>query len=250
MDGVSRPVRGLRRKAVLAVLALHRDQIVSTDRLVDVVWGESAPATPANTLQSHVSHLRQVLGSRAAILARPPGYVLDLGADGTDVQVAERLVEEGTRAADPAEGARRLRAALALWRGPPLVDVAGLPWLEAQAERLDQLWLQAQRVLVEVRLALGEHALLVPDLQMLTRERPFDEQLHGQLMLALYRAGRQSEALAAYHRLQRSLVEELGIDPGQALREMEAAILRQDPALDPGRATITAPASRSRSAAC
>jgi DNA-binding SARP family transcriptional activator/tetratricopeptide (TPR) repeat protein len=232
VDGASRPVRGLRRKAVLAVLALQRGEIISTDRLVDAVWGDTAPLTAVNTVQSHVSHLRHVLGAKTAIRARPPGYVLDLGAEATDIQVAERLVRQGTQAAAPADRARHLQAALALWRGRPLADVAGLPWLDEQAARLDQFWLHAQRALVETRLALGEHVALVPDLERLVQDHPFDEQIHGQLMLALYRTGRQADALAAYQRLRRSLGNDLGIDPSQPLRDLEAAILRQEPSLD------------------
>jgi DNA-binding SARP family transcriptional activator len=121
VDGEERPVAGLRRKAVLATLALHAGEVVSTDRLVDAVWGETAPLTALNTLQHHVSHLRAVLGGRAVILARPPGYLLDLGEDGTDVQLAERLLRQGTQSADPRQGAQELRQALALWRRSPIL---------------------------------------------------------------------------------------------------------------------------------
>src|SRR5262245_6713099 len=113
-SGGPRPVPGLRRKAMLATLALHAGTVVSTDRLLDVVWGDAAPPSSVNTLQSHISHLRTLLGSKAAIVARPPGYLLDLGDDGTDVQRAERLLRQGTESADPAEGARHLREALEL----------------------------------------------------------------------------------------------------------------------------------------
>src|SRR5436305_6998425 len=233
VDGASRPVRGLRRKAVLAVLALHRGEIVSTDRLIDLVWNGTAPATALNTLQSHVSHLRHVLGSKTAILARPPGYLLDLGQDATDLEVAERLIERGQRGADHDRSAADLRAALALWRGRPLVDVTGLTWLDEQADRLEQLRVKAEQALLETRLALGEHDELIPELIRLARQHPFDEQLHGKLMLALYRSGRQADALRTFQRLRHKLREDLGIDPSQAVRELEAAILRQDAALDP-----------------
>ncbi len=231
-DDGPRPVSGLRRKAVLATLALHDGETVSTDRLVDVVWGETAPPTALNTLQSHVSHLRGVLGCKAAILARPPGYVLDVGDDATDVRVAQRLLRQGTQSADPARGARDLREALALWRGSPLADVTGLAWLEEQAGRLDLLHEQIKRGLSVARLAAGEHAQLVPDLEQMVAAHPLDEQIHAQLMLALYRSGRQADALAAYQRLRSTLAEELGIDPSQAVRDLETAILRQDPSLD------------------
>jgi DNA-binding SARP family transcriptional activator/Tfp pilus assembly protein PilF len=230
--GGPRPVRGLRRKTVLATLALHGGEIASTGHLVDVVWGETAPSTAVNTLQSHVSHLRTVLGSKAAILACPPGYYLDLGGDDTDVQLAERLLRKGTQSANPVDGVRYLQSALALWRGRPLADVPGLVWLEEQAERLNLLWLQVKRALADARLAAGEHAYLVPDLEQLVTDHPLDEQIHGQLMVALYRNGRQADALGVYRRLRRTLDDELGIDPSQGLRDLETAILRQDPALE------------------
>ncbi len=238
-----RAVQGLRRKAVLAVLALHPGEIVSTGRLVEAVWGDSAPPTAGNTLQSHVSHLRQVLGSRAAIRGRPPGYLLDLGAEASDVEVAERLIRQGMAADDRGHRAQRLRSALALWRGRPLADLTGLPWLDEQAERLDQLRLRTVRALIEARLAIGEHAQLVPDLERLTGEHPFDEQLHALLMLALYRTGRQADALAVYRRLRHALGEDLGIDPSQPVRDLEADILRQDPALDLSGPAIEMPAA-------
>src|SRR5262249_37565440 len=194
VDGGPRPVHGVRRRAVLATLALHDGETVSTGRLVDAVWGQAAPPTALNTLQSHVSHLRKVLGSKAAILARPPGYVLNLGDDGTDVQLAERLLRQGMQSADPGRGARDLREALALWRGSPLADVTGSVWLEGQAGRLDLLREQIQRVLSEASLAAGEHTQLVPDLEQMVADHPLDEQIHAQLMVALYRSGRQADA--------------------------------------------------------
>jgi DNA-binding SARP family transcriptional activator len=231
VDGEARPVPGLRRKAILATLALHGGEIVSTGRLLDAVWGETAPRA-LNTLQSNVSYLRGVLGSKAAILARPPGYLLDLGEDGTDVRLAERLLRQGTRSADPCLAAGELRQALALWRGQPLADLAGLAWLEDQAGRLDLLRQRIERALAEARLAAGEHRQLVPELEQLAADNPLDEHVHAQLMLALYRCGRQADALATYQRLRVTLAEDLGIDPGQALRGLETAILRQDPSLD------------------
>jgi len=232
-------VPGTRRKAVLSVLALYRGDVVSTDRLLDIVWDDAPPRTAVNAIQAHVSYLRQVLGGRAAIRASGAGYRLDLGAGGSDVVVAERLIRDSAQAPDPRHRAERLRAALALWRGRPLADVAGMPWLDEQAERLDGLRLQATRGLLEARLALGETAELVPELEQLTGAHPFDEQLRSQLMLALYRSGRQADALAAFRRLRRTLGDDMGIDPSQSLRELEAAILRQDPALDLAPPAIT-----------
>jgi DNA-binding SARP family transcriptional activator/tetratricopeptide (TPR) repeat protein len=239
VDDTCRPVPGLRRKAVLAVLGLHPGQIVSSDRLIDVVWGGHGPSTAQNTLQRHMSYLRNVLGAKATIVAKPPGYVLNIGAEATDVETAERLIRQARQSTDPALKVRQLRGALALWRGRPLLDVVGLGWLEEQADRLVQIGHEAASALTEARLMLGEHAQLVPELERLTSERPFDEDVHRQLMIALYRAGRQADALATYQRLRRSLGDELGIDPSQPLRELEAAILRQDASLDPPAPAIT-----------
>jgi DNA-binding SARP family transcriptional activator len=234
VNGSPRSVSGARRKAVLAVLALQADEVVSTDRLIGVVWGGAAPSAAHNTLQSHVSHLRQVLENKAAIVARPPGYVLNLGPDATDVAAVEHLVRSTNQIGGAAERARQLRAALAQWRGRPLVDVLGHhPWLDEQAERLDRLWTRINIALADARLALGEHSELIPDLEALSREHPFDEQIHHRLMTALYGAGRQADALATFQRLRRTLAEELGVDPTQELRDLESAILRQDPDLSP-----------------
>ncbi|GAA3215559.1 AfsR/SARP family transcriptional regulator [Dactylosporangium siamense] len=245
LGGAPREVPGLRRKAVLATLAIGRGEVVSTDRLIDTVWGEDPPATAVNTLQRHVSYLRQVLGGRDTIVARPPGYLLALDDDATDVAVAERLIRQGTGAAEQAERVRCLRAALALWRGRPLADVAGLTGLDLEAERLEALRLHAQSALVESRLQLGEHAQLVPELERLTRDHPLDEGLHAHLMTALHRSGRPADALATYQRLRQALADELGLDPGPGIRDLEAAVLRGDAALDPAAppaATVSAPA--------
>ena len=232
VDGDARAVRGLRRKAVLAILALHAGEVVSTGQLADAVWGQDAPATVVNTLQSHVSYLRTVLGNKGAIRTHPPGYLLDLRGDCTDVREAERLLSQATQAPEPAEAVRQLRQAIGLWRGRPLPDVTGLAWLEEQAERLELLRLRVEYALSEARLAAGEHAELVPELEQMAADHPFDERIGEQLMLALYRSGRQADALAVYHRLRHTLATELGIDPGQPLRDLETAILRQDRALD------------------
>jgi tetratricopeptide (TPR) repeat protein len=179
-----------------------------------------------------VSYLRGVLGAKTTILARPPGYVLPLPSDGTDVQVAERLLTQGTQSADPADAVRQLQSALALWRGQPLADVTQLDWLSRQAERLVLLQMRIRQELSEARLAAGEHARILPELEQMVADHPLNERVHGQLMLALYRSGRQADALAIYHRLRRTLGEELGIDPSRDLRDLETAILQQDPSLD------------------
>ncbi len=156
--------------------------------------------------------------------------------------MAERLLRQAAQSADPIRGAKHLREALALWRGRPLADVAGLAWLEGQAGRLDLLCEQIKRALSEARLAAGEHLQLVPELEQMVADHPLDEQIHAQLMVALYRSGRQADALSAYQRLRYTLAEELGIDPCQALRELETAILRQDPSLDAPAPAAAAPA--------
>lgn len=234
-----REVPGPRRKAILAVLGLHAGDVVSTDQLIDVVWGERAAGTGLNTIQSHMSALRRGLGISSAIVARPPGYALDLPGEPTDVATAERLVHGARRASEPARRVELLHEALALWRGRPLLDVAGLPWLAEQSERLAALQTEAQRALIDARLALGEHRQLLPELRRLAALHPFDEQLQGQLVLALYRAGRQCDALAMLRHVRDLLATELGIDPGPALRELEAGILRQDAALTPPQPRIT-----------
>ncbi|MFC0526634.1 AfsR/SARP family transcriptional regulator [Phytohabitans kaempferiae] len=239
MAGVARPVPGLRRKGVLAVLALHAGTIVSVDRLVHAIWDERPPATALNTLQRHVSYLRHVFGRRDAIVARSPGYVLELGSEATDAAVAERLVRQARQSKDWSANTARLRAALALWRGPALVDVAGLRWMEEQSRRLTLLEVEAWHALVEARLALGEHVELVPELQRLTAEQPYHENVHAQLMLALYRAGRQADALDVYQVLRRALREDLGIEPSAALQDLQTNILRQDPTLDPPGQAVT-----------
>jgi DNA-binding SARP family transcriptional activator len=232
VEGEPLQVSGLRRKAVLAALALHAGEVVGADRLLAAVWGDAAPQTAVNTLQSHVSSLRNILGDKGAILARPPGYVLDLGVDGTDVQAAERLLRHGEQSSSPAEAVRHLNDALALWRGPPLADVSSLAWFEGYVRRLDQLRTRVRQALSEARLAAGEHEQAVPELERMVADHPLDERLHAQLMLALYRSGRAADALAVYHRIRRTLDEDLGIEPGQVLRDLEVAILNQDPCLD------------------
>jgi DNA-binding SARP family transcriptional activator len=172
VDGAARPLLGLRRKAVLAVLGLRPGATVSADHLIEVVWGDEPPVDVTNALQSHVSYLRGVLGARPAIAARKPGYVLDLGDDATDLLRAERLIARGRQATDPADAARHLRAALALWRGRPLADVDALVWLQRQADRLAELHPDAVRLLIEARLVLGEHTRLVPELEHLVHQHP------------------------------------------------------------------------------
>lgn len=233
VDGEPRQIAGRRRKAALAVLALRAGEFVSTDRLIDTVWDGDAPATAPNSLQSHVSFLRRALSSKTAIQSRPLGYVLTIGPDATDLAVAERLVRQGLDTTDFSVRASQLKAALALWRGEPLADVRGPAWLDDHASRLAALRVSTTEELIDTQLALGEHVALVPELERLARAHPFHERLHGQLMLALYRSGRQADSLSVYRRLRHTLEEELGVDPSARSRNLEQAILRQDKSLDP-----------------
>jgi DNA-binding SARP family transcriptional activator/tetratricopeptide (TPR) repeat protein len=233
VDGVPNAVRGVRRTAVLAALALQPGQLISLGRLVDIVWGEVPPPAAVSTLRSHVSFLRSVLGTPGVLVARSSGYVLDIGDQGTDFQVAERLITRAAGEPDPRGREVVLRDALALWRGRPLGELADLPWFDAQARRLEDLHARARELLTDTQLELGQHAELIPDLELLAREHPHHEPTHRHLMLALYRTGRQSDALAAYQRLRRTLDEDLGLTPSQPLRDLELAILRQEPDLDP-----------------
>jgi DNA-binding SARP family transcriptional activator len=226
------PVAGLRRKSLLAILALQPGKVVSSSRLIDLIWGDEPPATAVNTLQQHVSYLRAALHQRSAIVAQAPGYVLDVPPDAIDLTQAVRLIGQVGPGSDHARTAAALRRALDLWQGPSLVDVTDVAWLSDQARRLDELRLDAVERLAEARLALGEHGPLVAELEDIAGRYPNREHLHELLMLALYRSGRQADALAAYQRVRGALASELGIDPGPALRGLEVAILRQDPDLD------------------
>ncbi|MEV0459176.1 BTAD domain-containing putative transcriptional regulator [Catellatospora methionotrophica] len=232
VGGVVRLVAGLRRRAVLAALALQPREVVSADELIDVVWDGTSPATAANSLQSHVSFLRRDLGLRDVIVGRAPGYVFDLGDGGTDVQVVEGLLRRAGGEADAGRRAGLLRSALGLWRGGALAGLQDLGWFGEQAVRLEGVRRGAAWSLTEARLALGEHGGLVSELEHLAERHQFDEELHRQLMLALYRCGRPCDALAVFGRLRRRLADELGVDPGPVLRGLEASILRHDEGLD------------------
>ncbi|GLL05707.1 AfsR/SARP family transcriptional regulator [Dactylosporangium matsuzakiense] len=238
--GELRTVAGERRTTVLAVLALAHGEVVSTDRLIDAVWGADPPATAQNTLQQHVSYLRRALGDAGTIAARPPGYVLTVagGGDPTDAARADRLIRATADTDDPRERVRLLREAVALWHGRPLAGAAGL---DDDAERLHTVWLRAQVALAEDRLLLGEHAAVVAGLGRLAADHPVDERLHGLLMLAQYRSGRPDAALGTARRLRETLGADLGLDPGPRVRDLEAAIRRRDPALDVDSAPAAAP---------
>jgi DNA-binding SARP family transcriptional activator len=231
---------GTKQRALLALLLLHANETLSTDRLIDELWGERPPATAAKTVQVYISRLRKALagaegdGSAGAVATREHGYELELDPECLDAHRFERLVAEGSSelaAGHPERAASALEGALSLWRGPPLADLAAEPFAQREIARLDDVRVAAWEQLIEVKLALGAHAEVVGPLETLIREHPYRERLRAQLMLALYRSDRQAEALQAYQDARRTLVETLGIEPGERLRELERAILAQDPGL-------------------
>ncbi|HEY7207946.1 MAG TPA: BTAD domain-containing putative transcriptional regulator [Gaiellaceae bacterium] len=233
-DGELLPDLGRRERALLELLALRAGETVPRDRLVDELWGEQPPASAANALQVYVSHLRKALG-RDLVAMRGGGYVLALDTGQVDALRFESLASAGRRHLERREhaaAARVLAEALGLWRGPALADAVDTPSLAAESARLHGIRLEAEQDRIDAELALGRHSEVVPTVASLVAEHPLDERLRAQLMLALYRSGRQADALAAYRDARETLVEELGIEPGAALRELEQAILRQDAELD------------------
>jgi predicted ATPase/DNA-binding SARP family transcriptional activator len=231
--GVPMPVRGVKQRTVLALLALQRGKPVSADRLIDVLWGDEPVANPANALQAQVGQLRRTLGG-SAIVTSEAGYALDVGPDDVDAARFEQLVAKGRRLLEEGETAQAsstLRQALQLRRGEPLSEFAYAGFADAERAHLDDLTLVATESRAQADLVLGRHGELVGELEALCREHPLRERLWELLMLALYRAGRQAEALRAYSQARDHLVDELGIDPGPALRQLEARILAQDPSL-------------------
>jgi DNA-binding SARP family transcriptional activator len=228
------PVGRGKPSALLALLLLHANEVVSTDRLIDELWGERPPATAPKALQVYVAKLRQALGAEL-IVTRAPGYELRLADEGElDVRRFERglaTAREALAAGDARRASALLSEALALWRGPPLADLAYERFAQPEVLRLDELRLAALEERIEADLALGRHADVVGELERLVAQHPLRERPRAQLMLALYRCGRQAEALDSYQAARRALVEELGIEPGAALRELQQALLAQDPAL-------------------
>ena len=232
-EGVLRPVGSRSLRTLLAVLGLRVGEAVNVDQLMDALWAGRPPATAVSTLQRHMSSLRAELSAGVTLAAQAPGYRLGAaaGAEVTDVQAAERLIKQARSAARPVDRAAALQRALDLWRGEPLADVAPSEYVAGQAARLAMMRTRARADLARARLELGDSADVVPDLTDLTTAEPYDEALHGLLMLALYRSGRQAEALAVSRRLRETLADHLGIDPGEAIQSLETRILRQDPHL-------------------
>lgn len=250
--GVTVPLGPPRQRAVLAMLALAAPEVVSTDRFVDGLWGEEPPANPLPALQVFVHGLRKALRqvSESELVERvAPGYRLTVSTDNTDVgrfealhQRARQQREEG----DLGAAVRTFAEALDLWRGPALADVRSAPFAEPEAVRLDELRLLAEEDWYDVRLRLGQHESLISELEQKVHQHPMRERFWGQLMTAQYRCDRQADSLATYARARDRLADELGIDPGQALQQLELAVLRQDPALaaPPTEAEAGAPAHR------
>jgi DNA-binding SARP family transcriptional activator len=215
-----------KQRALLGALLLHPNETVSTTRLVDAIWGERPPATAEKLVQGYVHALRKRLGD-GVLETRAPGYRLNVAGGSLDLAEFERLVEEARSAPVP-QAVELRRHALALWRGPALADVAIEGTDRHAVTRLNDLRLSAQIDQIDAELALGRHASVVGELETLTAAHPYQERLAAQLMLALYRSGRQAEALEVYRGLRRRLDEELGLQPSQDVRDLEAAILRQD----------------------
>jgi DNA-binding SARP family transcriptional activator len=228
-DGRVVPVERQRARAVLAFLLLHANEPVPAERLIDEVWGPEPAKSAAASLQNYVSHLRKALG-RDVLVTEPGGYLLRVDPERFDLARFERLVADARRS-QPRERAVKLRAALALWRGPALEDLAFESFTQSEIRRLEELRLEATEERIDAELATGGGAELVGELERLIEQQPLRERLRGQLMRALYAAGRQADALDAYREARRMLRDELGLDPSDDLRELEQAILRHDPAL-------------------
>ncbi|MCE0766925.1 response regulator [Pseudonocardia kujensis] len=232
---------GPKQRAALASLVLRTGRVVSLEQLIDDLWPEDPPARAAATVQVFVSNLRRALepdrprGAPATVLVTAaPGYQLAVDPEAVDAHAFARLVDEGRAALagdDPERAAELLARAAELWRGPALADLPDAPFVRVETVRLDELRLGAAEDRADAELALGRHAPLVPELERRVHTHPMRERSRAQLMLALYRCGRQADALATYRHGRRVLRDELGLDPGTRLRELEQAVLRHDPGL-------------------
>src|SRR5947208_5296122 len=229
---------GQKQRAVLALLLLEPGRVVSNDRLIDALWGEQPPRTATTSLQNFISQLRKTLGPEV-LETKAPGYRLRIRPGELDLD-RFRVIVESARGADPQTRAEKLRHALALWRGPALADLTYEAFAEPHIAYLEELRLATLEERVDADLALGAHAELVGELEGLVDEYPMRERLRGQYMLALYRAGRQAEALQTYAEGRRLLVDQLGIEPSRDLQQLHGAILRQESGLQaPGVAPPT-----------
>jgi YVTN family beta-propeller protein len=237
LDGQPVALGGAKQRALLALLALNVNAPVSTDQLIEGLWGESAPPSAVKMVQLYVSQVRSLLdGGDGVIVTRGRGYELRLPAEAVDAVRFERLVAEASGADERASALAG--EALALWRGRPLDDIADQPFAGAEIRRLDEQWLDARELAIDGALAAGDHRRVLSELDELVAAHPLREGIHARRMLALYRSGRQADALEGYRHARGVLVREAGVEPGPELRRLHAAILDQDPSLD-------LPASRS-----
>src|SRR3954447_20319319 len=244
IDGRTVAFGGARPRAVFAVLALNANQPVTAERLAVALWGEEVPPRAIKTVQVYVARLRKALEDPDVLVTTPAGYCLRVQPGELDAERFERQVADGREAlaAGGAEhAAAQLREALGLWRGPPLAELATTPFAPAEIARLEEQHLAAVEVRLDADLAAGRHAELIGELQQLTRRHPWRERLHAQVMLALYRSGRQADALEAYRHAREVLVEQLGIEPGAELHAPHEAILAHDPGVAAPAATATRP---------
>jgi DNA-binding SARP family transcriptional activator len=235
-------IGGPKQRTVLAVLLLEPGRVVAAERLAACIWGEELPDRWPATLQVYVYNLRRALrgeeapeGDDGPLLGRRPGYLIEADLTTLDLLQLEQLTAKARKRRDAGDGAAAahlFRLALSLWRGPTLGDLASIPQVAALAHPLDRRRQHLLSECFDLELALGRHRQLLPELEAAVTDQPLDERLAGQLIVALYRNGRQAEALATYRRTATRLVEELGIDPGPDLRALEEAVLRQDPVLD------------------
>jgi DNA-binding SARP family transcriptional activator len=221
---------GAKQRALLALLTMNAGRVVPTDTLVDQLWGERPPPTAVTSLQNFVSQLRKLLGPET-VRTRPPGYLLQIERDHVDAFRFERVLGE-VKGLSAADRSARLSEGLAMWRGPPLADFTFEAFAQPEIRRLEELHAVALEERIEADLELSRHGELIGELEGLVSDHPLRERLRSQLMTALYRSGRQAEALHAYHDARHVLVEELGVEPGRPLQELFAAILRHDTALD------------------
>lgn len=240
-DGRVVPLGGPRQRALLALLLIRRNRVVSTSELIRLLWRDQPPHTARNTLQVFVSHLRRVLephGTEPAAYSvlqnRPPGYRLTVSPEQLDLNRFERLVGQGRTdaARGNLEGAVTIiRRALSVWRGDPLADVASEPFAIAELTRLNEVRLQTLEDCIDLELTLGRHPRVVAELEALLIEHPLRERLCSQLMLALYRCGQQAEASAVFYKMRQRLVRSAGIEPGPHLQQLLKDILRHTPSL-------------------
>jgi YVTN family beta-propeller protein len=247
-DGDPVPLGGRKQRTLLALLLLHPNRVVSRDDLIGALWGDSQPPSAADSLDTYVYRLRRLLG-RDRVLRRGGGYLLRVGPGELDADRFELLVAEAAQASDAGDhrdSVATLREALGLWRGPAWADMLDEPWASGEAQRLEQLRLSAVESRIEAELAAGGGAALVPELNQLVTEHPLRERLTWCLMLALYRAGRQADALDVFQAARQRLVQDLGLEPGPGLRELQRGILQHDPSLAGPRLSLLASRLRGR----